>query len=137
MIPDGVVQSRPVWIRKRSRTGKTSQFKCLRTDGRQRKVIAASLVRRGAVVVLFLAALVILLIAPGAIFVEENESERATESPVCSADILGVERTSLLGTHDLNEMRQTVRAIHVTLDSSVNASETANGMAAHLHMLYS
>ncbi len=55
-------------------------------------VNAASLVRRTAIVVLFLAALAILLIAPGAVSAEGTGS---TESPVWSADMLVVEYTSI------------------------------------------
>ena len=58
-------------------------------------VIAASLVRRTATVVLFLAALAILSIAPGAISAQGTESEEATESPVWSADMSVVEYTSI------------------------------------------
>ena len=55
-------------------------------------VIAASLVRRTEIAVLLLAALAILLIAPGAVSAEETGS---TESPVWSADMLVVEYTSI------------------------------------------
>ena len=54
--------------------------------------IAASLVRRTGIVVLFLAAVAILLVAPGAISAE-TESEGATEEAVWSADMLVVEYT--------------------------------------------
>ena len=57
-------------------------------------VIAASLVRRTAIVGLFLAALAILLIAPGAISAETG-SEGATEEAVWSADMFVVEYTSI------------------------------------------
>ena len=58
-------------------------------------VIAASLVRRTEMAVLFLAALAILLIAPGAVSAQGTESEGATEEPVWSADMLVVEYTSI------------------------------------------
>ena len=58
-------------------------------------VIAASLVRRTEMAVLFLAALAILLIAPGAISAQGTESEGATEELVWSADMLVVEYTSI------------------------------------------
>ena len=56
--------------------------------------IAASLVRRTEIAVLFLAVLAILLISPGAISAE-TESEGATEEAVWSADMLVVEYTSI------------------------------------------
>ena len=56
--------------------------------------IAAALVRRTEIAVLFLAALAILLVAPGAISAE-TESEGATEEAVWSADMLVVEYTSV------------------------------------------
>ena len=56
--------------------------------------IAASLVRRTEMAVLFLAALAILLIAPGAISAE-TESEGATKEPAWSADMLVVEYTAV------------------------------------------
>ena len=56
--------------------------------------IAAALVRRTEIAVLFLAALAILLIAPGVISAE-TESEGATEESVWSADMLVVEYTSV------------------------------------------
>ena len=56
--------------------------------------IAAALVRRTEIAVLFLAALAILLVAPGAISAE-TESEGATEEALWSADMLVVEYTSV------------------------------------------
>ena len=54
--------------------------------------IAASLVRRTEIAVLFLAVLAILLVGPGAISAE-TEAEGATEEAVWSADMLVVEYT--------------------------------------------
>ena len=56
--------------------------------------IAAALVRRTEIAVLFLAALAILLIAPGVISAE-TKSEGTTEEPIWSADMLVVEYTSV------------------------------------------
>ena len=56
--------------------------------------IAAALVRRNEIAVLFLAALAILLIAPGVISAE-TKSEGTTEEPIWSADMLVVEYTSV------------------------------------------
>ena len=58
--------------------------------------IATPVVRRTGIVVLLLAALAILLIAPGAISAEETGSEGGTtEEPVWSADMVVVEYTSV------------------------------------------